>query len=397
MDFKTFIDFTNNIRSNIVNKESGVKKYALVSNFKNTSMEDLSKEFVDECFRLFTPVKPEAQRKLNSCFGSDFDVFEDSLFDYPTIAQSKLGGNWKDYNRLASIHVAYCNLGCWYCYVDECLKTACHNCLFKNSEECNGISKANKLKSYFSADDIVDLFIKQLERDKEITFNKNNRTILRITGGEPFLVPDFILDVLKEIKRRKMDNEIYVWTETNITPFLITDKEGNRFVNNWQNEDIETNSKWSLNELSAFKNNFCIHPCFHGLSKASFSRQTGVELYNFENLIEAFNYIMDLEIDLYPTFGVNVCTPNEIIEFFHRITKDDRRAKIALKFALIDYSFHYPSVKKRIAKIAENFDKINGNYSNLYNKYLSISIWNKLLKDKFGVSYAEIPRNFVIA
>ncbi len=396
MDFKTFIDFTNNIRSNIVNKESGVKKYALISNFKNTSMEDLSKEFVDECFRLFTPVKPEEKRKLNSCFGSDFNIFEDSLFDYPSIAQNKLGGNWEDYNRLASIHVAYCNLGCWYCYVDECLKTSCHNCLFENSEECDGLSKTNRLKSYFTASEIVELFIKQFEKDKEITLNEKNRTILRITGGEPFLAPDFILDVLKEIKKKNMENEIYVWTETNITPFLISDSDGNRFVENWQNEDKDNEFHWSLNELSDYRNNFCVHPCFHGLSKDSFLRQTGIELNSFEDIMEAFNYIMDLKIDIYPTFSINVCSPQEIIEFFNRITQDEKRAKIALRFALIDYSFRYSAIQKRFEKITDNLDKLNINYCNLYNKYISISIWNKLLKDKFGISYAEIPRNFII-
>ena len=54
----------------------------------------------------------------NGVKSRDFNVFRDSLFDYPTIINHKMeGSSWKMYNYLLAIHVPACTYNCWHCYV----------------------------------------------------------------------------------------------------------------------------------------------------------------------------------------------------------------------------------------------------------------------------------------
>jgi hypothetical protein len=55
-------------------------------------------EVVSNTFRKFTPHKPEKHRIDNGKEGQVFNAREDTVFDYPSIIQKKLGGSWEQYN-----------------------------------------------------------------------------------------------------------------------------------------------------------------------------------------------------------------------------------------------------------------------------------------------------------
>jgi hypothetical protein len=95
--------------------EEGKRKYKLVSSFAGTTAE--SESIISPFFRRFQPVKKERCRRTN--IESGFDFYIDSLMDYPSIIQSKIGGEWTSYNMLIAVHVPTCPYNCWHCYNDK--------------------------------------------------------------------------------------------------------------------------------------------------------------------------------------------------------------------------------------------------------------------------------------
>lgn len=327
------------LRNNLI-KVGDPNKYKLVNSFEKTSMAELQTK--QTCFRVFDAVKEEKGRKLNIKKG--FDRYIDSLIDYPSIIQSKLGGEWSQFNRMISIHIPSCPLNCWHCYVDKELL---------NQEKTD----------YFSAEKIVDFFIEQRDIDKKINVESN---VLRITGGEPFLIPEMILEILEELKNRNLDGEIFVWTETNITPLSFA-----KDIIDW--EDI-------LSKLSGYSN-FAVHPCFHGTSDDDIEKITRREGITVDNLMGGLRSLINKDIDIYPTVGSNVCDPNKLHILFKKLFR--LRKDIPLRVALIEYDLNYTPLRNRL------WD------NKLYSKFQSLRIWNDLLRHHYGLDYGIVPRHLV--
>jgi uncharacterized Fe-S cluster-containing radical SAM superfamily protein len=333
-------------RRKLVDESGG--KYAL-ADFSYTMMPDV----ISNIFRVFTPVSVDRQRKLNTQFGHKFNIFLDSLFDYPTIIQAKLGsyGSWEQYNRLVSVQLGGCNFRCWYCYCDDCLL------------------KGEKLV-YLTAEELVNRFFEQHKKDLTLGMPTN---VFRISGGEPFLAPDLISSCLEEIKKRRMDNRIFVWSETNLSPFLKQQGSERSLAEEWAD----------LSTISSFKN-FALHPCVHGISPENLYETTHVDGKWFEGLIDGLKILIQHKVDIYPTFSSNMCPPESVEDFFHKLLSINKN--LPLRFALIEYHLDYPTVMARSE--AQKHETI-------YNRYLVLQKWNELLQATYGLSYAEIPRHDV--
>lgn len=352
--------------------EQGQLNYLIISDF-GTSSVTTSEGFHKPYFRIFNPVNDKKGRKLNS---SDFNVYKDSLMDYPTIAAYKLGKDsdpeaWRQYNRLISVHIARCPINCWHCYLEECLRDNCIDC--SNSRNCNKQRKTeiNIKADYMPASKILNDFLQQREIDNEKGIYTN---ILRITGGEPFLAPNLILELLEELKRRNLQNEIILWTETNLIP-LCSNSKGETIV-----------STELLNNLGQY-NNLCVHPCLHGLNKKEFYQITGSRIDDYGQLINALQRLISSGIDIYPTFGSNTSSPCNIDCFYNEISKIN--PMLPLRFCMIEYDLNYLPVlwrHKHIKNFASKFEKV-------FDRYQIIDKWDKLLQKDFGHKYAEIPRH----
>ena len=353
----------------------GINEYLLISSFGKSKVptdDPTAKPF----FRIFTPVKPEKNRKLNSVYGGDFNIFNDSLLDYPTIIRYKLGRyeeDWRKFNRLIAIHIPECPLNCWHCYLEECLKNSCQYC--GRIPNCDRTRRETlEIKTdWFSAKKIVDSFLEQRDIDASHNLESN---VLRITGGEPLLIPNFILEILKELKSRGLDKEIFVWTETNLIPLIA--KIGDFYV---ISDEI-------LEELVNFSN-FCIHPCFHGLNESEFQVITGASLKRYDLLFDALRRLLKNGIDVYPTFGSNVSNKDSIELFYERISQID--SSLPLRFALIEYSFNYPAVIERM----EYYSSLGISKPGTYDKNQSIEVWNRLLNKHFKKNYTDLPRHLI--
>jgi uncharacterized Fe-S cluster-containing radical SAM superfamily protein len=112
------------------------------------------------------------------------------IFPQPyQLAQDLLGGEWNDYNECAVIQIADCNLDCWYCYVPKELRSGL--------PECDGV----QLGDWFTVDEVYDLF------------QNTGKKVWRISGGEPTIAPDFVLDLMD-----KADfDQVLMWLDSNMS------------------------------------------------------------------------------------------------------------------------------------------------------------------------------------
>ena len=313
-------------------------------------------------FRLFEGAKPQRGRKLNIDPSQPFDPYTDRLLDYATIMASKLNKeDWQDYNRLISLHIPRCLNNCWHCYVPKNL--------YRDAD-----SQGNCID--ITAAEILDKF--ESQRDADMASGKQSN-VLRITGGEPFLLPKLILECLDEIKKRNLEKDIFLWTETNLEPFI--GKHGKAFMDRAENTEL-------LKEMGTHEN-FAVHPCFHGLDSSEFKRITACsEHVTLEDQISALERLIDKGIDVYPTIGSNVCNPANLPQFFNLLAKAPH-PQLPLRVALIEYYFDYEPVRERLNQENRSGDSV------LYSKFASLRIWNQLLLNRFGVGYAVIPRHLV--
>ncbi len=339
----------------------GAKKYKLIKTFEGTYMaEQMKKEenLSEPIFRVFEAAKPSRGRKWNIDLKDEFDPHVDSLLDYGSIIGAKLGKPAKNYNRLLSVHVPVCQNDCWHCFVPKELYT------YQSENEWRYES--------LTGEHIVNKFIKQ--RNHNAAWDEAKKSnVLRITGGEPFLVPDLIADVLNAIQKEGLSNEVFVWTETNLGPFLdgawnfpIFDKETTAVFDQLKNHS-----------------NLAVHPCFHGLEAAEHKAITG-QTVSLDEQIEAIRRMVNRGLDIYPSFGTNVCNPKHLPALLDKLRKIDE--SLPLRVALVRYDVDYQPVTERVTEEKSR-------RCPLHSHYAALRIWNDLLLRHYGLGYGVLPRH----
>jgi uncharacterized Fe-S cluster-containing radical SAM superfamily protein len=106
-------------------------------------------------------------------------------------AQWRCGGTWNDYNAPCTVQVGRCNLDCYFCFVPEEIRSG--------------------RGRYFSAAEVLGMF--------EAARGPSGRGVLRISGGEPFLAPDFIAELGGEVANyngERPGDPCYLWVDTNL-------------------------------------------------------------------------------------------------------------------------------------------------------------------------------------
>ena len=150
---------------------------------------------------------------------------------------------------------AICNLRCWYCYVDRRLITA--------NPECS---------SLLSVQEMLDLYLSE----------ENRPPMIDLSGGQPDLVPEWILWFADIIHSRRLDKEIYLWSDDNLsTDFLW------RFL-----------SKEDINRLASYKNYGRVG-CFKGFDQNSFSFNTGAPPELFKVQFSLMRRLIESGFDIY--------------------------------------------------------------------------------------------------
>ncbi len=213
------------------------KRKVFLANFTDSLMTyEIDDEYTDvkDFWRKKTYVKNEEML---------LPYFEREFPEPYQVAQYYCGGTWNDFNAPFTIQVGFCNLDCRWCYVPKELKRC-------------------EVGAYFSAREIIDIWKKN-----------EDKGVLRISGGEAFLAPEFLIEVGKELKDLNEKGR-YLWIDTNLL--------GNKY--------IEVTK--CLSELNI---PFGICGCFKGFDETTFefNTQRNGNLYNlqFENANKILNNI----------------------------------------------------------------------------------------------------------
>lgn len=166
-----------------------------------------------------------------------------------------LGLSYVDMLETQVFQLAVCNLHCWYCFVPTILKCA-----------------QAETSQWFTAEEMIDTFLKE----------KNHPCIIDLSGGNPELVPEWIIQTMKTLDKKGLSEKIYLWSDDTLTTdytFQFLSKE----------------------DLSYFKNyrNYGKVCCFKGFDPASFSFNSGLPGNMFYKQFEHFHRYLELGLDLY--------------------------------------------------------------------------------------------------
>jgi uncharacterized Fe-S cluster-containing radical SAM superfamily protein len=164
-------------------------------------------------------------------------------------------GDPKDFNVAFASQLSGCTYACNFCYVPS---------------QVNAANPA--LGMFFSPKEIIEHFERAREKSKEPI------NVLRITGGEPTIVPEIVLGVYDRLE--EIPNT-YLWIDTNLstTKYLLK-LEG----------DLKSIVK---------KRNVGVVGCFKGFCKDDFSIITGAKPEFYENQFEAAKLFLEWKTDFY--------------------------------------------------------------------------------------------------
>lgn len=177
--------------------------------------------------------------------------------------------------------LALCNLNCWYCFVPNILKAANDN-----------------YSKWFSCDELVELILK----------NNQSPHVIDLSGGNPELVPEWLIEMMKSLEKHSLTKDYYLWSDDALSTDLF----------------FEVLSPSEIDYVKNYKNygKVC---CFKGFDKYSCNFNTGKSLDFFDEQINRFSKYHNLNIDLYGYVTLTDETyediDNRISSFFDALQK----------------------------------------------------------------------------
>jgi uncharacterized Fe-S cluster-containing radical SAM superfamily protein len=151
--------------------------------------------------------------------------------------------------------ISACNWHCWYCFVDSALTSA-------NPQQAK----------YFTSTELVDMFLKE----------DNRPNVIDLSGGQPDLVPEWVLWTMEAIKERGVDKSIFLWSDDNLSNRYFW-----KFLTSRQREYIASFPNYSR------------VACFKGYDEASFAFNTFAEPHLFNQQFEIYRDLLKEGLDMY--------------------------------------------------------------------------------------------------
>ena len=181
--------------------------------------------------------------------------------------------------RVQVFQNAVCSWRCWYCFVDY-----------------NLLSGNLKHAAYLTADQLLDLY--QAEEQP--------LPIIDLSGGQPDLIPEWVLWFTDAIRRRHLKGRVYVWSDDNLS--------NNYLWSNLSKEEIARLAEPTLYGRVG---------CFKGFDAASFSFNTNACPELFEQQFVIMKRLIKSHIDMYGyvtlTAPVSVGLRDKIVDFMDQI------------------------------------------------------------------------------
>ena len=227
--------------------------------------------------------------------------------------------------------LAACNVNCWYCFVPNALKCA-----------------DSKMSRWFTAEEMVKSY-------RDCT---RNIRVLDLSGGNPELCPEWILDSMRALEKMNLSEDVYLWSDDTLTTDFLFDMD---------RRDIAYMSSYPM------YGKVC---CFKGFDEESFSFNSGLEPKSYEGQFQRFERYLDLGFDLY---GYVTLTCGDTVNIEEKInTFLDRLQKIHPLLPL-------RTIPLKILVFTPTQKRMNAVYTDaLNNQFIAIDAWKKSLKKRFS-------------
>ena len=233
---------------------------------------------------------------------------------------------------------AICSWRCWYCFVP-----------FE-------LLKANKRNAeWLSPQRMIDLYITQPQRP----------SVIDLTGGQPDLVPEWVVWVMEELQRRQLADKVFLWSDDNLSNDYF-----------W-----EILSEKQRSTIRDFKN-YARVGCFKGFDGRSFAFNTGASPDLFKRQFQTVRRFIEVGIDLYCyvtlTSDVQKGVADGIKRFVDRLQEIDEN--VPLRTVPLEIRLFTPVVS-RLNKIYKQA---------LKNQWLAVEAWQKELETRFTSAHRSL-------
>ncbi len=252
-----------------------------------------------------------------------------------------------------------CNLHCWYCYVDDINK-----------------STNPKYGDYLSCEEILMHFLVETRKGQFLKNPDKQVNVLRISGGEPFLVPEVIYWMIEAIEKFELQDYLYLWVDTN----LSTGEFYWKYLNEEQREKIRN-----------FKN-IGFMGCYKGIDEEMFSEVTGAAPEFFKGQFKMHRKLIDEGLDVYTyLYPAPISTHNlekRIPDFIDRMQKEvSELAPLRLTTPCIKI---YTPLETDARLTPERIKAVKEN------QYLAMKIWKEEMKRRFGYKTNLLPHQIPV-
>lgn len=175
--------------------------------------------------------------------------------------------------KVQLFQIAVCNWNCWYCYVDTDLRDG-----------------SREHSSMMRTSDLIDLYVKEsIPTD-----------VIVLSGGQPDLVPEWVLWFADELNKRNLNASTYLWSDDNLSNDYI-----------W-----EYLSKSEITRLSSYPNYGRVG-CIKGFDDGSFFYNTSADPKEFSNQLRRLKRLIDSGFDVYGYVTLTSDNDNDIASKIH--------------------------------------------------------------------------------
>jgi uncharacterized Fe-S cluster-containing radical SAM superfamily protein len=183
--------------------------------------------------------------------------YEDWSFNpLPILPAAKaLGYEHDTVLRVQVFQNAACNWRCWYCFVDF-----------------DRLSADRRVSEFFTADELIQKFMQE----------EDGPHVIDLSGGQPDLVPEWVLWTMQALKKYRLDNKIYLWSDDNLS---------NRYFWKYLTQEQRRN-------IAAFPK-YSRVACFKGYDADSFKFNTLAAPELFDQQFEIYRDLLREGIDMY--------------------------------------------------------------------------------------------------
>lgn len=234
---------------------------------------------------------------------------------------------------------AACNWRCWYCFVP-------FNLLSADTSRSSWLTPQHLIATYLS--------------------EENRAPILDLSGGQPELVPEWVLWTMQELKRNGFEDDVYLWSDDNLSCDHFW-----RFLTPQEQEYVVSYRKYGR------------VACFKGFDEESFAFNTSAEGSWFDRQFDLMGRLVTSGIDMYAYVTLTTPETAGIADGIPRFV--DRLQEIHENLPL-------RTVPLEIQNFTPMTERVNqARKAALENQWRAIEFWQRELENRFTAQERGLP------